>query len=590
MARPHGYMPVARYFLALMALLAALYAGVFLGGDSNTPKLGLDLRGGTTVTLRALTEDGDAPRSEDLEVARGIIEDRVNGLGVGSAEVTTEGDRNIVISVPGVGGEQVQQLGATALLEMRSVVQVLAPDAIEQSDESDASATASGSAASASDDSASDESEPASSESQADASSPQAPESSEAPSSGAPASGGADDVPDAGEVVDDGSNTQTIDQGADTQEGALAIAPELDCAKVNVDTTRPRADQFMVACGDSGEKYILGPVIFEGTQITDAGAGYDTQTGQGWVVSLDLNNDARATWADYTGANIGKQTAFVLDQRVLTAPTINNRIDGTTQITGQFDQESATNLANSLKYGALPLSFTQSEARQVSATLGLEQLEAGLLAGGIGLALVVVFCLAYYRLLGLLTVASLVVSGVLVYAVLVLLSRGIGLTLTLSGIAGFIVAIGITADSFVVYFERLKDEVREGRTMRSAVPRAWARARKTILSADAVSFLAALVLYLMTVGEVRGFAFTLGLSTILDLVVVFLFTHPLMSWLSRFSLFSSPIISGLGHAVPSGRVATEHRTSKDAAKERAAVRRAAAREKQEADAATEELT
>ncbi len=584
-------MPVARYFLALMALLAALYAGVFLGGDSNTPKLGLDLRGGTTVTLRALTEDGDAPRSEDLEVARGIIEDRVNGLGVASAEVTTEGDRNIVISVPGAGGEQVQQLGATALLEMRSVVQVLAPDSTEQSDESDAAATASGSEASASDESASNESEAASSEpSQADASSSPAPESSEAPSSEAPASGSADDVPDAGDVVDEDSNTQTINQGADTQEGALAIAPELDCAKVNVDATRPKADQFMVACGDSGEKYILGPVIFEGTQITDAGAGYDTQTGQGWVVSLDLNNEARGTWADYTGANIGKQTAFVLDQRVLTAPTINNRIDGTTQITGQFNQESATNLANSLKYGALPLSFTQSEARQVSATLGLEQLEAGLLAGGIGLALVVVFCLAYYRLLGLLTVASLVVSGVLVYAVLVLLSRGIGLTLTLSGIAGFIVAIGITADSFVVYFERLKDEVREGRTMRSAVPRAWARARKTILSADAVSFLAALILYLMTVGEVRGFAFTLGLSTILDLLVVFLFTHPLMSWLSRFSIFSSPIISGLGHAVPSGRVATEHRTSKDAAKERAAARRAAAREKQEADAATEEPT
>ena len=572
-------MPVARYFVALLALLAALYAGVFLGGDDHTPKLGLDLRGGTTVTLRALTADGDAPRTEDLEVARGIIEDRVNGLGVASAEVTTEGDRNIVISVPGAGGDDVQQLGATALLEMRPVVQVLpAGTADAPATDPQASAAPTDPNAPATDPPTPDASTAApatdgTATPTADASAPAAP---------------ASDAPDPVEPVDEDTSTQTVDQGADTQEAALAIAPQLDCARVNVNATPPAPEQHMVACGTAGEKYILGPTIVKGTQITDASAGLDVQGGQGWVVSVDFDTAGRSAWADYTATNIGQQTAFVLDQRVLTAPVIQARIDGTTQITGGFTQESSTSLANSLKYGALPLNFTQSEARQVSATLGLEQLEAGLLAGAIGLALVALYCLVYYRLLGLLTIASLVVSGVLVYGVLVLLSRGIGLTLTLSGIAGFIVAIGITADSFVVYFERLKDEIRDGRSMRSAVPRAWSRARKTILSADAVSVIAAVILYLMTVGEVRGFAFTLGLSTVLDLLVVFLFTHPLMSWLSRFSIFSSPLISGLGRSVPTGRLAAAQRKDGTAsAKERAAARRAAARELEAADAEAE---
>lgn len=587
MARPHGYMPVARYFLVLLALLAALYAGVFLGGKDHTPKLGLDLRGGTTVTLRAVTESGDAPSEADLQVARQIIEDRVNGLGVASAEVATEGDRNIVISVPGTGGDQVKQLGATALLEMRPVVGMATPSETDAA--TDSTVTADGTQVTADPAAPTTAVDPAAPTTAGDPAAPTsngrplpplaedatssapAGESSAPASESAPASGSAETSAPA-----TGGGTQTVDQGADTQEAAAALAASLDCTKVNVNAKQPGEQQYMVACGGAGEKYVLGPVIFKGTQIKDATSGFDTQGGQGWVVTLDLENDARATWADYTGANVGKQTAIVLDQRVLSAPTIQGRIDTTTQINGSFNQESAANLANSLKYGALPLTFTQSEARQVSATLGMEQLKAGMLAGLIGLGLVVVYCLLYYRFLGLITVLSLAVSAALVYAVLVLLSRGIGLTLTLSGIAGFIVAIGITADSFVVYFERLKDEVRDGRSMRSAVPRAWERARRTILSADAVSFLAALILYLLTVGEVKGFAFTLGLSTILDLVVVFLFTHPLMSWLSRFEIFSSPMFSGLGQAAPSGRVARE--PSRSSAKERAAARRAAARE------------
>lgn len=563
---------MARYFLALLALLAALYAGVFLGGDDHTPKLGLDLRGGTTVTLRAVTESGDAPSGADLEVARQIIEDRVNGMGVASAEVTTEGDRNIIISVPGGAGEQIHQLGATALLEMRPVVGALPADPAADPNATDPNAAQADAAEAVPTDgqSAAPEQTPAPEETPAS-------ESSQAPDAAEPG------------PTEDTGGTQSVQQGADTQEEAAAIAPTLDCSKVNVNASQPGENQFMVACGEGGIKYILGPVIFKGTQITNATSGFDTQTGQGWVVSLDLDNAGRGAWADYTAANIGAQTAIVLDQRVLSAPQINARIDGTTQITGGFTQETAANLANSLKYGALPLTFTQSEARSVSATLGMEQLKAGMLAGLIGLGLVVIYCLLYYRLLGLITIASLLVSGALVYAVLVLLSRGVGLTLTLSGIAGFIVAIGITADSFVVYFERLKDEVRDGRSMRSAVPRAWERARKTILSADMVSVLAAVILYLLTVGEVRGFAFTLGLSTVLDLVVVFLFTHPLVLWLSRFNAFSSPLVSGLGQAVRSGRVTTksDNAVDKGTAKERAAARRAA-REDQEAERDVEE--
>jgi preprotein translocase subunit SecD len=239
--------------------------------------------------------------------------------------------------------------------------------------------------------------------------------------------------------------------------------------------------------------------------------------------------------------------AFTLDGRVISAPTIQGAINGRTTITGDFTQEEATQLANQLKYGALPLTFTQATAQSISTELGAEQLKAGLIAGAIGIALVFVYALLYYRLLGLVMIASLILSAVVVYACLVLLGRQIGFTLSLAGIAGFIVSIGITADSFVVYFERLKDEIREGRTLRSAVPRAWVRARRTILSADAVSFLAAAILYVLAIGDVKGFAFTLGMSTVLDLVVVFLFTHPLMAVLARFRSFGSSRFSGLGN-------------------------------------------
>jgi len=305
-------------------------------------------------------------------------------------------------------------------------------------------------------------------------------------------------------------------------------------------------DSYVAACSVDGQvKYLLGPTIIEGTEIDDAQPATDQTTGE-WLVLLDFKSKGRAAWAEYTAGHIQQQVAFTLDGRVVSAPTIQSAINGQTTITGQFDQESATTLANQLRYGALPLNFQQATAQSISTELGAEQLKAGLIAGGIGIALVFVYALVYYRLLGLVMIASLILSAVVVYAVLVLLGREIGFTLSLAGIAGFIVAIGITADSFVVYFERLKDEIREGRTLRSAVPRAWVRARRTILSADAVSFLAAAILYVLAIGDVKGFAFTLGMSTVLDLVVVFLVTHPVLAVLARFKSFGSSRFSGLG--------------------------------------------
>jgi preprotein translocase subunit SecD len=312
----------------------------------------------------------------------------------------------------------------------------------------------------------------------------------------------------------------------------------------NDDPTRP-----LVTCDTKGtEKFLLAPEFMPGTDISNASATYDTQRG-GFVVNLSFNGEGTKIWGDFTSKNVNQRAAFVLDTEVVSAPNIQVAIlDGNTQISGSFTQAEAKNLADVLKYGSLPLSFASSNAVSVSATLGLASLQAGLIAGAIGLLVVFVYCLFYYRLLGILTILSLALSGSLIYAVLVLIGRGIGYTLDLSGVAGLIIAIGITADSFVIYFERLKDEIREGRSFRSAVPRGWIRARRTILASDGVSFLAAAILFWLAVGDVKGFAFTLGMSTVLDLVVVYLVTHPLVALVSKSKskFLSNPKHLGLG--------------------------------------------
>jgi preprotein translocase subunit SecD len=600
-ASPSGQIRPGRYLAFFLFIVVLLYGLVFGTGDHKpTPKLGIDLQGGTRVTLTARTETGEAPSREALDQARQIIENRVNGIGVGGTETVLDGN-NIIITVPGEEGEQAKTLGQTAQLRFRAVVGQ--PQAAEVPTQEQPPGT-----------------EPSTPPSSGAATPPSSGASTPPPSAGAPTSGapqgrpapnvagqpgttepsappsappsGADQPDDAGALADPLTACSKYKQDVDTytadvkanresevttasliqsaracrqsdklvpsadgtvqadptvQQAAMAA---LDCSKPDPLVGNDIADKPLVACDQEGTaKYILGPRFLDGTQISDAGSAPNPE-GVGYVVTLDFESEGSRTWADYTEAHVGEMAAFVLDTQVVSAPEIQGAITGQTQITGGgqggFSSSEAKSLADVLKYGSLPLSFDSSEAETVSATLGLASLRAGLIAGAIGLLLVFVYCLFYYRMLGLLTMLSLALSAVVVFAFLVLLGRWIGFTLDLAGVAGFIVAIGITADSFVIFFERLKDEIREGRTFRSAVPRAWVRARRTILSADAVMFLAAAVLYALAVGQVRGFAFTLGMSTVLDLIVVFLVTHPLVALASKSKFLSSPRMSGLG--------------------------------------------
>jgi len=354
----------------------------------------------------------------------------------------------------------------------------------------------------------------------------------------------AGDIPLSQRIADEKELRQSTDQ----QIQILALQFQATrCGEEDVLAGNDDPNLPLITCSQDGnEVYLLDKSIISGEQIENASSGLDQQQGV-YVVDLQFKSDATKIWADFTAANVGTQTAFVLDSKVVSAPEIREPIPGgRTQITGQFTDSSARELANVLKYGSLPLSFESSEAETVSATLGLTSLRAGLIAGAVGLALVLLYSLLYYRILGVLIALSLVASGAMVYAILVLLGRWIGYTLDLAGIAGLIIGIGMTADSFVVFFERIKDEIREGRSFRSAVPRGWNRARKTILSGNAVTFLAAAVLYVLAVGQVKGFAFTLGLTTILDVVVVFLVTWPIVYVASKSPMMAKPRLNGLG--------------------------------------------
>ena len=353
-----------------------------------------------------------------------------------------------------------------------------------------------------------------------------------------------DDLPLAQRIADEKELRQSTDQ----QIQILALQFQATrCGEEDVLAGNDDPNLPLVTCSQDGkEVYLLDKSIISGEQIENASSGLDQQQGQ-YIVDVQFKGDATKTWADFTAANVGTQTAFVLDSKVVSAPEIREPIPGgRTQISGQFTEQTARELANVLKYGSLPLSFESSEAETVSATLGLTSLRAGLIAGAVGIALVLLYSLLYYRVLGVLIALSLVASGAMVYAILVLLGRYIGYTLDLAGIAGLIIGIGMTADSFVVFFERIKDEIRDGRSFRSAVPRGWNRARKTILSGNAVTFLAAAVLYVLAVGQVKGFAFTLGLTTILDVVVVFLVTWPIVYIASKSPTMAKPKVNGLG--------------------------------------------
>ncbi|WP_327313827.1 protein translocase subunit SecD [Streptomyces sp. NBC_01235] len=539
-----------RSLALILIAIVGLTGGMFASGHT-TPRLGIDLAGGTSITLKAKSDQGSAINKANMNTAVEIMNRRVNGLGVSEAEVQTQGNDNIIVNIPkGTNSEKArQQVGTTAKLYFRPV---LAQEATGSAVPASPSASASGSpsaspspspSASGTGEKATSSSSPsASATSQGRAvtdalkadSTPSASASTKASSSAspsAPASGGA---------------------AVSADDAALqAKYAALDCSKESV---RAKAGEGVkpqdttVACGEIDKvwyKYLLGPAAVDGTEVDKAQAVFDTQGAAGWQVTMTFTKQGGKKFADITGKlaqNQQPQNEFgiVLDGNVVSSPFVQNSITGgQAQISGSFTQTEAQGLANMLSYGALPLSFQEQSVTTVTAALGGDQLHAGLLAGAIGLALVVIYLVAYYRGLALVALASLLVSAALTYVLMALLGPAIGFALNLPAVCGAIVAIGITADSFIVYFERVRDEIREGRTLRPAVERAWPRARRTILVSDFVSFLAAAVLFIVTVGKVQGFAFTLGLTTVLDVVVVFFFTKPLMTLIARRKFFAS---------------------------------------------------
>lgn len=627
MATPSGQFRPWRLIWTFVGIVVVLYGLVFFTPGSNTPKLGIDLQGGTRITLTARTIDGSDPTRDQMQQARTIMEGRVNGSGVVGAQVQIDGARQLVVTVP--GNEDLSGLTRSAQLNIRPVLTDTSgnpiivypagytpPTAATSTAPSvTGSDTSSGSSAPGTVPAIGDT--PAASPAPSSAPSPApsaesgaattvpaigdtpaasapaglrgaggalaaAPDDTTAPATDSPvATPAATDSPvatpaatgspaattagstaaAAGPTWPTGSNPDNPTQPLGTDQAAFdawqtsaqSVMSTISCADLEPYRGLDDPNKPLLACSDTGDAlYLLDKTLIAGTQIDTASSGQSSQ-GAGWVVNMTFKSDGYSTWSSYTASHVGTLTAMTLDGQVISAPRINGPITTPgTEISGSFTQASAASLANSLKFGALPLAFDRAESVNVSAELGYQYLIAGLIAGGIGLLLVVIYCLIYYRMLGLITILSLILSFGLVYPVLVLLGRWVGYSLDMAGVAGLIIAIGITADSFVIYFERIKDEVREGRTFRSAVPRGWARAKRTILSADAVSFLSAFILYILAVGEVKGFAFTLGLSTVLDLVVVFLVTHPLVHLAAGSKLFQSPTWSGLGGVAKAG--------------------------------------
>ena len=520
---------------------------MFIQGASDV-RLGLDLRGGTSVILQPRISAGQEGKvtNESIDQAVSIIRQRVNSLGVAESEVVAQGsgtNRQILISVPGESGERVVELvGQTAELRFR---QVLATGgAVEAPAPAPAASTTATPAAT-----------PSGSSSKLSKSAPYfadpAPIVTPKATTPAPA-------PAPASTPESDAQSQAVAAAGEILSQQFAA---LDCTKE--ESTRggggDSPDLPLVTCDrDGSARYVLGPAEVLGTQVKNASAAIDQEGSGGWFVSLDFNKEGSGKFSAVTQrvtslAAPQNQVAIVLDGLVVSAPRIISAITGgSAQITGDFTQQEASDLANVLKYGSLPLAFDRGEVQQVSPTLGTDQLRAGLLAGGLGLILVVIYSLIYYRALGLVTVGSLGLAALMLYMTVVVLGENIGFTLTLAGIAGAIVAIGITADSFIIYFERLRDEIREGRSLRSAVEMGWQRARRTIIISDIVSLIAALLLYIFAIGNVRGFAFALGLTTLIDLIIVFLFTKPIITVLANLKFFrdGNPMSGLNAHKVP----------------------------------------
>jgi len=491
------------WLLVIVAGLGAInWGAVIWSNGSWAPKLALDLEGGTQIILTPQVANGAAaPTSQQLDQAVSIIRQRIDASGVSEAEITTQGGNKVVVSLPGTPDQEtINRIESSAKLEFRAV---LVSDAAPTSSVGDATASPS-----PSHDYSGLQSTP-----------------SVKPSNGS----------------DDAYVTPLLQQ-----QFTDFTCDQVDASGANVaDPKKP-----LITCDDTGTyKYILGPVEVAGESITDATNGIisnsqGVSTGQ-WAVNIVFNAEGTKEFAAVTERLYGlqgvkNQFAIVLDGRVISAPTTNAVItNGKPQISGSFTQETSKTLADQLKFGALPIGFKVESKDVISATLGSSQLQSGLLAGIIGLGLVFIYSLFQYRALGSVTIASLVVAAVLTYLVLLLMSWRWGQRLSLASIAGLVVAIGFTADSFIVYFERIRDELREGRGLVGAVEAGWKRALRTVYAAKGVNLLSAVVLFLLAIGNVRGFALTLGVTTIIDVLVVVLFTHPTLQLLATTRFFSS---------------------------------------------------
>ena len=517
--------------LLIMALVtAALAVWAFWPGQDNAVRLGLDLRGGTQVILQPkAVQEGATITDDQLAQTVAIIRQRVDGVGVAEAEVTVQGSGEgaaIVVSVPDVSQERLVELvGRTALLDFRPVWSISGP----------------------------------------------APESLDDTANPAPAPTG-----------DDTATSAQIVQAADNTPEYQAEVAALDCLDpINQAGGSPDDPQLWLGtCDkDGAAKYSLQPAFIEGTNVTDAVAQLPQQGVGGWVVSLTFDSEGARALATASqelyalpdcapgGASPCNAFAIVLDGVVVSAPRFNEPIiGGQAQIEGDFTATEAQDLANVLSYGALPVTLDVVEVTSVSATVGGDQLRAGLIAGAVGALLIVLFFIFYYRVLGIVAILSLVLAGGLTYMAFVALGKTVGFTLTLAGVAGAIVSIGITADSFIIYYERIRDALREGKTMRQAAEVGWSATRRTLLAADFVTLLAAVVLYVISVGNVKGFAFTLGLITLIDIFVAFLFTYPLTvlvcrsAWMQKATWLTGLRVKGSGRDA-GGDAAADDRTT-----------------------------
>ncbi|MFD6177153.1 MULTISPECIES: protein translocase subunit SecD [unclassified Isoptericola] len=568
--------------LTIVLPFLALGAGVFWDAKSDSnpdgaswaPGLALDLQGGTQLILKADTTDGSQVTSETIDESINVIRQRIDSSGVSEAEITAQGSKNIVVGIPGeVSQETIDLISQPAQMRFRPVLTYAAgtptpePSASPSGDaegaatddatSGDAKDSKDGKSGGAKDDEAADTT-PSGKGAGSAVTLPSDLGKATDPTPTATATSGDDATTDPSPATTPAEGDETGDAAAASDPSDLAqITPEIQSQFEKLDCTDPEnlkggggddPDKPLVTCDETGAvKYILGPVEIEGTHISNASSGLvpgpNGTTTNEWGVFLDFDSTGAKQFRETTGriATLEaprNQFAIVLDTLVVSAPSVSQAItDGSAVISGSFTRDSAATLANQLSFGALPVQYTVESQEVISATLGSEQLRNGLIAGLIGLALVVVYSLLQYRTLGLLTVASLVVAGVITYLSIALLSWGMGYRLSLAGVAGLIVAIGFTADSFIVYFERIRDELRDGRTLAFAVERGWARARRTVLAAKAVNLISAVILYFLAVGGVQGFAFTLGLTTIIDVAVVFWFTHPMMEVITKIPFF-----------------------------------------------------